>query len=151
MEKICTLCLETKDVLEFSVLRTKGGILNARCKSCVNDISKKRYYGNIEYERARLNAAKAKGAKVSRKFLADYLKSHPCVDCGLTDIRLLEFDHVDSASKVNGVARLAMMGYSIAKVQKEIDKCEVRCRNCHTLKTYERAGKTWHDEYLTAD
>ena len=72
----------------------------------------------------------------NKKFLKDYLLEHPCVDCGFSDVRALEFDHVHGEKKKE-VARLATDGVGLATLQKEIDKCEVRCANCHRIKTVE--------------
>ncbi|MEA2445721.1 MAG: hypothetical protein QOJ12_3013 [Thermoleophilales bacterium] len=65
-----------------------------------------------------------------------YLSAHACVDCGLTDPVLLEFDHV--GSKRNGVMALAWSEYSLETIIREISQCEVRCCNCHRRRTCER-------------
>jgi len=74
-----------------------------------------------------------------------YLLEHPCIDCGETDPRVLDFDHREGTIKGAEVMRLAQDGYSIARVQAEIGKCDVRCRNCHARVTYARQGTTWRD------
>src|SRR5215204_6103788 len=43
----------------------------------------------------------------SRQWLIQCLEEHPCVDCGISDIRVLEFDHRDDVSKIAAVAVLA--------------------------------------------
>jgi hypothetical protein len=63
----------------------------------------------------------------------NYKKLHPCVDCGETDYRVLQFDHIDPMTKIANVTRLASES-SMAAVIEEISKCEVRCANCHQLK-----------------
>ena len=38
--------------------------------------------------------------------------------------------------RTDGVSTLVRGGYSWLTIKKEIDKCEVRCRNCHKKKTW---------------
>ncbi|MEO8263129.1 MAG: hypothetical protein ABI566_11230 [Pseudolysinimonas sp.] len=80
-----------------------------------------------------------------RRYLAIALAGG-CVDCGNQDIRVLEFDHVRGA-KVANVARM-VLDASLDRVIAEIEKCEVRCRNCHAIATYERLGGSWRDEFV---
>jgi len=75
----------------------------------------------------------------NQKRLADYLACHPCADCGQTDIRLLEFDHVQG-KKSDNISRMIGIGYSWPTIEAEIAKCEVRCANCHRIKECERSG-----------
>ncbi len=77
-----------------------------------------------------------------------YLSDHPCVDCGESDLRVLDFDHREGASKHTEVMKLAQDGYSIARVLAEIEKCDVRCRNCHARVTYARQGNTWRTAFI---
>ena len=62
-----------------------------------------------------------------------------CVDCGISDWRVLEFDHVTD-DKVAGVLAMVNRGSTWEKILEEISKCEIRCKNCHSLKTAERGG-----------
>lgn len=66
----------------------------------------------------------------NRKFVTDYLNEHPCVDCGQSDIVVLEFDHVRGI-KCDNVSTGANESWSLRKLQTEINKCEIRCANCH--------------------
>lgn len=71
-----------------------------------------------------------------------YLAEHPCVDCGLADLRVLEFDHVRGVKLFN-------IGESFWKnpddFQNEVYKCDVRCANCHRIVTQERRGIYYRD------
>lgn len=49
----------------------------------------------------------------------------------------MEFDHVRGV-KVAIVSRMAANGVGLGKLQAEIDKCEVRCANCHRRVTVQR-------------
>jgi hypothetical protein len=68
----------------------------------------------------------------NRQFVNDYLAAHPCLDCGETDIDVLEFDHRDPKLKRNNLA--VMMSYGLKAITDEIAKCDVRCANCHHKK-----------------
>lgn len=56
-----------------------------------------------------------------------------CADCGTHELAVLEFEHV--GEKQRNVAELAWGETSMARVQAEIDRCEVRCCNCHRRRT----------------
>lgn len=72
----------------------------------------------------------------NRAFVSKYLKGNRCVDCGISDIRVLEFDHV-RGDKTKNISDMVRDANSIAKIEEEISKCDVRCANCHRIKTHE--------------
>lgn len=49
----------------------------------------------------------------------------------------MQFDHIND-DKDDCVARIANACYSLARLQREIDKCELVCANCHAVRTWER-------------
>ena len=68
----------------------------------------------------------------------EYLREHPCVDCGETDIVVLEFDHQgDKAEEVNLMVRA---GAPWRRILAEIMKCEVVCANDHRRRTAKAFG-----------
>jgi len=76
--------------------------------------------------------------KANRAFVAAYLSEHPCVDCGERDVLVLEFDHVRGVKKAN-VTDLVREACSRRRLVLEIEKCEVRCANCHRRRTVNAA------------
>jgi 5-methylcytosine-specific restriction endonuclease McrA len=67
----------------------------------------------------------------NRDFLISFLKKNQCIDCGEKDIEVLDFDHVKEKKY-----SVASMSYnSIKTIKKEIEKCVIRCSNCHRRKT----------------
>ena len=100
----------------------------------------RRYYRDnkaISKERAR---EYTRGAiERSRKFIILYLESHPCVDCGEKDGVVLEFDHVRGV-KSKHIAALVANGCSVDRIRREIEKCDVRCANCHRRRTAKERG-----------
>jgi hypothetical protein len=57
-----------------------------------------------------------------------------CVDCGESDVRLLEFDHVRGI-KESDISTLVPVGMAWQRIVREIAKCEVKCANCHRRRT----------------
>ena len=74
--------------------------------------------------------------------LATYLLEHPCVDCGEADLRVLDLDHDDPSQKTENVGRLVTLSLPWSTVLAEIEKCSVRCANCHRRRTAD-AFKWW--------
>lgn len=83
----------------------------------------------------------------NRQFLFDYLSTHPCVDCGETDVIVLEFEYVHGEKKIAVPSLMAVTGYSLDTVKTELAKCEVRCANCRKRKTA-REKNWWVVSYL---
>jgi hypothetical protein len=71
-----------------------------------------------------------------KEFIRKYKETHPCVDCGESDIRVLQFDHRDPSTKVDTINRI-MSNKGMAILKAEVEKCDVRCANCHQIKHYE--------------
>jgi len=63
-----------------------------------------------------------------------YLASHPCIDYGVDNVIVLEFDHRDPKDKLTNVGNM-ISSKRWARVRAEIEKCDVRCVNCHRRKT----------------
>ena len=68
----------------------------------------------------------------------DYYKTHQCIDCGENNPIVLEFDHRDGVEKIDNISRLIDRSWDTIK--KEIDKCDVRCANCHRIRTAKQQG-----------
>lgn len=103
--------------------------------------SRKYYEANKAKIKARTREHTTRIRKAVREWLHVYLLSHPCVDCGETNPVVLEFDHV-RGTKLFNVGEATSKGYSLKRVQAEVEKCEIRCANCHRQKTYREAGWT---------
>lgn len=101
--------------------------------------SRSYYEANKEYERASARKRMRERRQRTRDWLLEYLKTHPCVDCGETDLVVLEFDHVKGVKSFQ-IGDAISKGINLKRVQDEVGKCEVRCANCHRIKTYKEAG-----------
>ena len=70
------------------------------------------------------------------------LEQSACVDCGVDEVAVLEFDHV--GPKRASVLFLAWNDYSLQTIDNEIAQCEVRCANCHRRRTAAELGHYRH-------
>src|SRR5207247_10769580 len=127
---VCVMCHEDKPASEFAFRSLATGQLQSHCRKCHAAYRRQHYLDNREIYIAREVARIGAFRLDNRLRLFDYLSSHPCVDCGETDVLVLEFDHRDPKTKRREV------GYLAARkpwkfVLEEIAKCDVRCVNCH--------------------
>src|SRR5687767_9460885 len=88
---------------------------------------RKHYQENRQYyiDKAKRNNSTYRAR--NRRYIIEYLREHPCVDCGNDDIEVLDFDHRDPSIKVASIA--SMLVGQFQKLVDEIKKCDVRCRN----------------------
>jgi hypothetical protein len=129
--KKCTSCKVEKLLEEFA--KKSKNRLHSRCKECVKIYVREHYLKNKEYYIDKAQQHNKRYRKDGRQFIWDYLKEHPCVDCGEKDPIVLEFDHFKD--KEYTISNMVHKSISIKKIQSEIDKCEIRCANCHRRKT----------------
>jgi hypothetical protein len=120
----------------------KGNGFQWTCKPCHRAYNKNHYSNNVKYYVAKAKISTAKAKQNNYTFVFDYLREHPCVDCGEKDLIVLEFDHV-RGEKIMEVRM--MIGHSLERIQTEIAKCEVRCANCHRRKTVKQLG--WYSAF----
>lgn len=141
MSKRCSKCLRILDESEFN-WKFRNIKLQYHCKKCSREYVKNHYKNNLKYY---LNKAHKRNAMVKERacaYLGPYLLSHPCVDCGETDILVLEFDHKDRNMKEGEIRHIIQNGATLQKVIREVEKCDVRCSNCHRRKT-EKENNSW--------
>jgi hypothetical protein len=149
--RACTKCGEIKPLDQFPPVRHGEPKLQTWCRDCFAEANAANYRKNREREKARLLRQVTQRRSEVRAKIIEYLREHPCVDCGETDIVVLEFDHV--REKIADISVYASGGRSWQRVKAEIDKCEVRCANCHRRKTRERSAvhRSFADEALTGE
>lgn len=143
--KICTKCkVDYLAPLEDYFNKkhdTKDGF-QYRCKKCIAEFHKDHYQKRKQYYKKKARKHNSEYRKRNVQLMMDYLKEHPCVDCGEKDPIILEFDH--RGDKVINVSEMG--NYSVKALQKEIAKCDVRCANCHRRKTAEQLG--WYKDIV---
>lgn len=142
---VCTKCQIEKLDSEFSLLYPQKNKIKKRpdCKACVRARAKIAYDADPGKFLARTKIISQRARSRNRKYVDDYLRTHPCMDCGENEIDLLDFDHV-RGEKITEVSILVGNAARLWKLEQEIAKCDVRCANCHrriTARRRREAGK----------
>ena len=130
--KTCPRCSIEKQYSDFNKSKRNNDGLHAYCRDC----HKQHYRDNAEKHKKRVKDRNYRVRKELQDILLEYLKDG-CVDCGEKNIIVLEFDHV-MGEKILAVTVMMRRAVSEKTIREEIEKCEVRCANCHRIKTEER-------------
>ena len=132
--KKCTTCREGKLLINFNKNRTRNDGLQSVCRPCNKKRAKKYYEENCAHHKAVVYSRKRKILTQNQKRMCRLLSKNSCTDCGEANPLVLEFDHIKT--KKHGVSKLLCEGYSWKRILEEISKCEIRCANCHNVKTH---------------
>jgi len=133
-----------KNTPEFRAKRNAQA--RVRYKNSKNDpvfMAKRREASKICYQRnglLRPSKIKAKLEALEKKLKLQKFLGGACVKCGITDSRLLDFDHIDPKTKSINISNKMWLPYE--QLLNEVKKCQLLCPNCHRLKT--RAGNENH-------
>lgn len=139
MTKICSKCLKDLPLIDFPPYKGKLNGLN-KCRPCKQEYDR-HYHANrsIDNKQRKQDLQYARVRKLKQE-LWDYKASHPCIDCGEPDPIVLEFDHMDGTNKEDNISAMVNGGCSPARIIAEIEKCDVRCANCHRRRTHKQFG-----------
>jgi hypothetical protein len=136
----CGRCGVLKAWTEFPRKGRDSLRLQTWCKECFSQYRAERHQRNHAREMQRIRRNQRLRIAKHRALIATHLSTHPCVDCGETDLSVLEFDHV-RGMKLGDISMMVGAGYPWAKIEAEIAKCEVRCANCHRRVTVQRRAQ----------
>lgn len=104
-------------------------------------VASKRHYEANKRKIKKRSFLRNKNQRHKNKAYVDAIKSiSECVDCGEKNPLVLDFDHV-RGKKIECVSNMMRGAYGIKSIQKEINKCEIRCSNCHRIVTDKRRIK----------
>ena len=134
--KTCCTCGETKPLEEFyKQSKAKDG-RQSQCRVCQLAYRSRYYKEHQETENARKVAYRNR----DKEWYLSLKAGKPCVDCGqVFHPAAMHWDHKDGEVKVKAVARLFNGYRSKEKILAEIAKCELRCANCHAVRTWNSA------------
>ena len=133
----CRVCGRLQPLTSFPFRSRVTGSRHTICLSCQREASRAWYLRRAPHARR----VTSYGARVRESHIARveaFLSTHPCVDCGETNIAVLDFDHL--RDKLSDVSSLIRATKSWAEVSAEIATCAVRCANCHARRTARSVG-----------
>lgn len=137
------LCSKCKRNLELSCFyqRKKGlraGQFYEKCKECMKVRGRKYYHDNRKRQLSLALIRRHRAYLEKRKFI-NKIKNKPCVDCGIKyPYYVMDLDHKTGKGKVKEVGYMTSRNWSLEKIKKEVEKCEVVCANCHRIRTFEK-------------
>jgi hypothetical protein len=82
---------------------------------------------NKDYYRQKSTARK----EMLRQYLLDYKKRSHCKICLISDPVVLQFHHRNPSEKDISISNVVSRGWSLTRLDKEIEKCDILCANCH--------------------
>lgn len=104
-------------------------------KERINAYNRARYAVREDVRAERRGYIRA--AQARRTWLIRLFRAGGCVDCGELDPVVLEFDHVYGKKRTE-VSQMGVKAASLTDLIREVNKCEVRCANCHARATAKR-------------
>ena len=133
--KRCTSCHELKPLETFTFRCRADLTRQAWCRAChaARDRARSARLGPNVTERR--GQARQPTSEIRRQ-VDEILGASGCIDCGVRDRIVLEFDHV--GPKRANVSDLLRRSVGRTRVLEEIAMCEVRCVNCHKRATAAR-------------
>ena len=100
-----------------------------------SEYNKEWYSKNKKKKKEQAQKSRKRAVRRNKKYIDKHKLDNPC-PCGETDPCCLSFHHYEGEKEGN-ISDMMNKGYSIKKLQSEIDKCKVLCLNCHAK---------WHKE-----
>ncbi len=164
--KTCTKCNEDKKETEYYTHSGYKEGRTSWCKECQGNYKKEyskgkgkekiRAYGREYYKKHKTpqwmeekriqNRKRYKNMVNDPNFMMGWVKQKyegiPCMDCyGVFPWCAMDFDHRPEETKEFGLATITKYKATserIAKVEKEISKCDLVCASCHRVRTRDR-------------
>jgi hypothetical protein len=133
--KTCPACRRELPLADFNFKNRARGRRQVYCRVCSRAYVRDHYHRNQRYYIDKALSQKGHYLERVHGRVLEYLREHPCVDCNERDVAVLDFDHLDRATKVDNVGDMITGRRSWRTILREIEKCAVRCSNCHRRRT----------------
>ncbi len=130
----CKKCEQDKVMSAFSTWRNNGRVYVKKvCSGCKSKAYRKKNPQTCKDIQKRARTKYRQDRWVRKQALLDHVGQTACLICGIEDMRVLVFHHRDPLVKSFGLSWANTHSYSLEKMKKEAEKCDVLCHNCHTI------------------
>jgi hypothetical protein len=130
-----------RNFASLSRLRAEIGkcqVLCANCHQRRTSAARDAHYKTGYATGARPPAWRVAANRRNAELVLARLAQAQCADCGLADPLVLQFDH--RAGKRRDIGWFVSSGSRPSLVAEELEKCDVRCANCHRRRTAAQLG-----------
>ncbi len=134
--KFCPRCKENLPLASFANNKAKKDGKASQCRECKKSLQADWYKKNTKTHKIKIRQNEFSYREENRLKIIEFLKLNPCVICGESDPIVLEFDHLNNKKS----AISSLMKRSWKTIEKEMQKCQVLCANCHRRKTAKQLG-----------
>jgi Zn finger protein HypA/HybF involved in hydrogenase expression len=142
----CTKCklIYPENNEYFGKHKTNPSGLDTYCKICRKEVTRESYHKN---KTSWQNTHKKTSIEKQNKIIQFKNESNGCNKCGEKRYYLLDFHHIDPKTKLFQISQGGSKGWN--KIEEEIKKCLLLCKNCHTDFHYQEKTKGMTiEEYL---
>ena len=119
-----------------------------KCTLCGCELTKTNSKINLKSRSKQCNVCERKRIVAKQKEKQEVINAYKlgkgCRKCGYKEYACaLDFHHINHNKKNKSISRMIDDNYSLDKIFKEIEKCELLCANCHRVHHQkERDNKT---------
>ncbi len=126
-KKRCTKCNEEKLLRDFRKDSRRSDNRQSACKVCMRSLQRSSYM--VRYG-PKVRTRNNQRALEMRARVAQYKAERGCSLCSERVLQCLDFHHLDPDEKDFQMSRVSTQSWE--RILKEINKCILVCKNCHT-------------------
>ncbi len=142
--KTCSRCGRSLPLEDFTWKDKAKSKRHYACRDCMREYIRNHYKNHTRYYVEKAHRRKKRYLIETYAKIKEYFLAHPCADCGEADPVVLEFDHIDRSTKTAAISVMIKFQRPWRVILQEIEKCEVRCANCHRRRTATQCGWRIH-------
>lgn len=103
----------------------------AKCRPCKQQYDREYHLSRSSESKATKIALNKKRQEKLKAAIHTIKKQNGCTFCAEDEPICLDFHHLDPTEKDINVSDALKRGWTVERMQKEIDKCITVCSNCH--------------------